>query len=328
MGGSSPMTAPRAESPIVAVVGDVMNDIVVAPQAEIDVATDTPSRIEVSRGGSAANQAAWLASLGAGVRFAGRAGASDIAGHRHALQCLGVDVRLGEDADVPTGSVVVLVAADGERSMFTDRGANRNLSGDDLDGLLDGVAESGGLLHISAYQLFEPLTRQILRAVWARAERAGIPRSVDPGSFAGVRDAGRESFLAWTAGASLVFPNFAEGRLLSGEEEPEAIVSSLLDTYRIVALKLGRAGALVGSTDGTRVRLAAEPAPVLDSTGAGDAFCAGFLARFVRGAGLAQCTADALASSAAVIGQIGARPSGKAKCPQVETGVDRHRLAR
>ncbi|MDA8264743.1 MAG: PfkB family carbohydrate kinase [Actinomycetota bacterium] len=297
--------APRG-SALVAVVGDVMNDVVVRPLRAIEHATDTPSEIEFSHGGSGANQAAFLAALGIHVRFVGRAGVRDASGHRQSLERLGVEVRLGEDPDLPTGTVVVLVSADGERSMFTDRGANRRLGAGDLEGVLDGAA----LLHISAYQLLEPQTRRAIRTLLAAARRAGIPTSVDPSSHAGLRAAGRAAFFKWTAGARLVFPNLDEGRLLSGEVEPEAIVSSLLRSYEIVALKLGGDGALAGTAEGERVRLAARTATVVDSTGAGDAFCAGFLARFVDGGSLAECTAGALQAAAGTVERVGARPPG------------------
>ncbi len=286
------------------VVGDVMNDVVVRPQAPIDVATDTESKIDFSFGGSAANQAAWLAALGSATRFAGRAGVADGAGHRQALQQFGVDVRLAEDSGLATGTVVVLVSPDGERSMFTDRGANRHLGAADLAGVLEGARH----LHVSAYQLFEPASRPAVRALCTNALRLGIPVSVDPATFAGIRDAGAEAFLDWTCGTRLLFPNLDEGRLLTGEENPEGILACLLDHYPVVALKLGPAGALAGSADGWRVRLAAEPAAVVDSTGAGDAFCAGFLRQFVEGASLQECTAAAVAVASGALGQAGARP--------------------
>jgi sugar/nucleoside kinase (ribokinase family) len=300
--GDNHVTAPAAA--LVVVVGDVMNDVVVRPQAAIDFATDTPSHIEFSSGGSAANQAAWLAALGTRVRFAGRVGTSDAGEHARALERLGVDSRLTVDTAASTGTVVVLVSADGERSMFTDRGANRHLAGADLDGLLEGA----DLLHISAYQLFEPQSRLAVRALWDAATRAGIPRSVDPSSFAGIRDAGREAFLEWTSGARLVFPNLDEGRLLTGKDDAEAIVASLLEWYPIVALKLGPEGALASTREGGWVRMAAATTTVVDSTGAGDAFCAGFLACFVRDESLEACTEGALRAAARVIGQAGARP--------------------
>jgi len=188
--------------------------------------------------------------------------------------------------------------------MFTDRGANRRLGAGDLEGVLEGA----GLLHVSAYQLFEPYSRAAIRALWDTARGGGIATSVDPGTFAGIRDVGREAFLEWTSGGRLVFPNLDEGRLLTGEDDPEAIVTRLLESYELVALKLGPGGALAGSADGRRVRLAAEAATALDSTGAGDAFCAGFLASYLRAGTLEECTAAAVKTAAGVMGRAGARP--------------------
>ena len=290
---------------VVVVVGDVINDIIVRPQGPIDVGTDTPSQIERSPGGSGANQAAWLAALGTPVRFAGRVGVTDAAYHRTALEQLGVDTWLTPDVEVVTGTIVVLVSPDGERSMFTDRGANRGLRAADLPARL---LENARLLHVSGYQLFEPGTRSAVRRLWATALEAGVPTSVDPASLAGLREVGRQSFLEWTSGAQLVFPNLHEGQALTGRDEPDAIVAALLETYAVVALKLGAAGALVAAADGRRVPVAAQPAEVVDSTGAGDAFCAGFLTPWVRGGDLGECALNAVKTAARATGQVGARP--------------------
>jgi len=289
----------------VVVLGDVINDVIVRPRGPIAVGTDTPSSIERSPGGSGANQAAWLAALQTPVRFAARVGAPDAADHRKALEQLGVETCLAEDHDLPTGTIVVLVAPDGERSMFTDRGANLALRAADVPRhLLDDAV----LLHVSAYQLFEPEPRSAVRQLWAAALEAGIPVSIDPASVAGLREVGREQFLTWTAGAHLVFPNLDEGRLLTGLDEPDAIVAALLESYQVVALKLGPAGTLVGAADGRRFAVSAQPAAVVDSTGAGDAFCAGFLAAWVAGNDLDRCAAGAVDAAARAIGQVGARP--------------------
>ncbi len=289
----------------VVVVGDVINDVIVRPLGAMEAGTDTPSEIEQSPGGSGANQAAWLAALGTPVRFAGRAGAPDAAYHRAALEQLGVETWLAEDHELATGTIVVLVSPDGERSMFTDRGANRRLQAGDLPVRLLADAK---LLHVSAYQILEPATRTTVRDLWAAALDSGVPTSIDPASVAGLREFGPTEFLEWTSGTELVFPNLAEGRLLTGLEEPEAIVSALLSSYAVVALKLGAAGALVAGADGRQVRVPARPAAVVDSTGAGDAFCAGFLTHWVRGGELADCTAGAVAAAARALGQVGARP--------------------
>jgi len=291
--------------PLVVVIGDVINDVIVRPQGPIAVGTDTPSEIERSPGGSGANQAAWLAALDTAVRFVGRVGAHDAAYHRAALERLGVDTWLVADSDEATGTIVVLVGADGERSMFTDRGANAALGEADLP---DGVLDDAALLHVSGYQFFEPATRRLIRDLWARALDAGVETSVDPASVAGLSEVGAAPFLEWTSGARFVFPNLDEARLLSGREEPEAMVAELLETYPVVALKLGPAGALVASLDGLRVHVDAAPVHSLDSTGAGDAFCAGFLSCWAAGGDLESCALDAVSVAAKAVGQLGARP--------------------
>ena len=291
--------------PLVAIVGDVMNDVIVRPSGPTSARTDTPSRIARSPGGSGANQAAWLASFGVPVRFAGRVGAVDAEEHRLALAGTGVDARLVVVPDRPTGTVVALVGPDGERSMFTDRGANGVAVGGDLPAdLLDGAA----LLHLSAYHLFEESTRRALGPPWAQARASGLPLSVDPASVSGLVGCGADEFFRATEGASLLLPNLDEGRFLSGHDSPEDIVATLVDRYPLVVLKLGPDGALAGDSAGTRVRLAAETGEVLDSTGAGDAFCAGFLAPWIEGRDLAVCLAAALATAARAVGQVGARP--------------------
>jgi len=289
----------------VVVVGDVINDVIVRPRGPIQVGTDTPSHIGRSPGGSGANQAAWIGALQTPVRFAGRVGAPDAAYHSQALERLGVETWLAVDDDLETGTIVVLVSPEGERSMFTDRGANRRLETEDLPTRL---LENAGLLHVSAYQLFEPLPRTAVRQLWAAALDAGVPASVDPASLAGLRDIGPKLFFEWTSGARLVFPNLDEGRFLTGLDDPDAIVAALLELYPVVALKLGPAGALVGAADGFRVAVSAQLATVVDSTGAGDAFCAGFIASWSRGSDLDKCAEAAVAAAARAIGQVGGRP--------------------
>jgi sugar/nucleoside kinase (ribokinase family) len=296
----------------VLVVGDVMNDVVVRPRETFSPATDTASEIEWSPGGSGANQAAWLGHLAGEARFAGRAGTVDVAAHRQALAAVGVDAHISSDDSARTGTVVVIVSAEGERSMFTDRGANAGLGPYDLDPvLLDGV----GLLHISGYTLFEPAGRLGAARLAAAAKDSRIPISVDPSSTAGLRVSGARSFLEWTADADLLFPNLDEGRYLAGADDPDEIVSALLSSYRVVALKLGEEGCLVGGAEGERIHLGREiaggPEAVVDSTGAGDAFCAGFLARWVERASLAECAASAMAAARRAVRHLGARPVGQ-----------------
>lgn len=287
----------------VLVVGDVIDDVVVRPRRPTSPDSDTPARIAACPGGSGANQAAWLGALGADVRFAGRVAAADADRHTAALRAHGVDARLSEDPDAPTGRIVI-IAADGRRDMYTDRGANLNLTAADLpDDLLDGVA----LLHLSGYSLFDPSVRSAVLDLRARAP--GVRLSVDPASAAFLADVGPDRFRTWTAGAHLVFPNLAEARLLTGTNTAEEAATALTETYGTAAVTLGPHGALVATPDGTRVRLPAAPAPVVDPTGAGDAFTAGFLTAHLTGAGLEACTRTALAAASRAVASPGARPA-------------------
>jgi sugar/nucleoside kinase (ribokinase family) len=295
----------------VLVVGDVVDDEVVRPHGPLEWGGETRADIAATPGGSAANQAAWLASLGVPVRFAGRVGAADVARHTNALGRYGVDARLTADPVAPTGRVLVVVGPDGERDMYVDAGANRFLSVADLDdGLLHGV----GHAHLSGYSFFPPGPRAAVRDLAGRAAARGVTVSVDPASAAFLREVGPRAFLDWTRGAKILFPNLDEGRVLTGRTEPGEVAGALVRHYPLVVLKLGAAGVLAADRSGHRIRLPAPAVRAVDTTGAGDAFCAGFLARAAgSGAGM---TRVALAARVAagqdtalrVVTRLGARP--------------------
>jgi sugar/nucleoside kinase (ribokinase family) len=266
--------------PIV-VVGDVIDDVIVRLKGPIAADTDTPAEIVRRPGGSGANVAAWLAHLGAPVRFAGRVGAG---GH----ELPGVDARLAVDPTRPTGAIVVLVEG-GHRTMLTDRGANEALCADDLPpSLLDDAA----LLHVSGYTLFAPGPRAAALALMATARERGIPISVDCASAAFLREA--PAFAEWIRDAELCFAN----------EDEAAVLGEAALRQPVVVIKLGARGVRIGE-----VVLRALPAELVDPTGAGDAFCAGFLARHVAGDDVEECARAGLAAAAEAIARAGGRPS-------------------
>lgn len=290
------------------VVGDVINDLIVRPTTPISTGTDTPAVIEPALGGSGANLAAWMGASGAAVRFVGRAGAGDAAEHRAALEALGVDARISSDEHHPTGSIVVLVdPRTGERTMMTDRGASAWLGTADLPGsLLEGAA----LLHVSGYAFFSAITRPAIIALWELAGATGLERSVDPSSVAGLREMGVDAFLEWTAGADLCFPNLDEARLLTGRSDPAEALDRLAERYRTVVLSLGKQGA-VAQSGGEVIRrtpAAADEEALTDSTGAGDALCAGVLSARLAGQPLDQQLDAGMAAAALAIGRPGGRP--------------------
>jgi sugar/nucleoside kinase (ribokinase family) len=304
MGGQA-IQQGRKAAPRVLVCGDLINDMLVEARGDIVYGEDNQALIQGRPGGSAANQAAWLGWLGLDVVFAARAGAGDVDFHVGELARCQVDARLVADQAVPTGSIVVLVGPDGERTMITDRGANLRLSAADVPfGLLDGTS----LLHLTGYSFFEPGPREVVLGLLAEARRRGVPFSVDPGSAAFLARLAPGEFVRWTSGAAVCFPNRDEARVLTDETDPELMATRLTRDYGAVAMKLGSAGALLATPGAVPRRYTAHPAVVRDTTGAGDAFCAGFLAAWLTGSSLAGAANAGVSTAAAAVSVLGGRP--------------------
>ena len=282
------------------VVGDVVDDVVVRPLAGVTHASDTDAEIRRTDGGSAANVAAWLGHLGADVRFVGRAGIDGARRHTASLAAYGVDARISADPDLPTATLVALLDPTAERTMYVDRAANASLTAADLgDDVLDGV----GWLHLTGYSLFDDGVRPAVLDLVGRARSRGCGWSVDPSSVAFL--ARCPDFLAWVAEADLLLPNEDEARHLTGLADPDAAALALGRSD--VVVKLGSDGAVCAS-GGALHRVAALPTSVVDTTGAGDAFAAGYLTARVTGAGTDDALASGAAAAARAVTKLGARP--------------------
>lgn len=285
----------------IVVLGDVMFDVVVRLSVPLVSGSDAPAVIRFHGGGSAANTAAWLAEAGAEPVLVGRVG-DDERGRaaRDELRAAGVDAVLAADPALPTGTCVVFVGPDGERTMAPDAGANDGLSDADLP---DDLLVAGGHLHVAGYALLRPGSRPAARAAISRALEHGMTVSVDPSSAALLSP----EFLDHAEGAGLLLPNAAEAQMLSGGRDPERAARALATRFREVVVTLGAEGALW--TDGHEsVRADAVPVEAaVDSTGAGDAFAAGLLAARLDGA----APAEALAAGASLAAQAVARPGGR-----------------
>jgi sugar/nucleoside kinase (ribokinase family) len=288
----------------VLIVGDIIDDIVVTPLDRVTRDSDTTSHIRHTPGGSAANQAAWLGWAGAAVRFVARVGAADVERHLDELERFGVEAVLIPDPEAHTGSIVVMLDDDGNRTMYTDRGANLRLTIGDLSpSLLDGI----DALHVNGYALFSDEPRAAVVTLIEESRRRDIEITVDPCSAAYLAELGAGVFLRCTRGASVCLPNLDEGRVLTGFSEPADVVAALAEHYAVVALKLGSAGVLVGA--GGRVELIPSVATsVTDPTGAGDAFCAGFLRAWLDRRNPAEAARRGSALAARAVGTPGGRP--------------------
>jgi ribokinase len=284
------------------VLGDVMLDVVARLSGPLAPGSDSHSVIRFHGGGSAANTAAWLAAAGAEPLLAGRVG-DDERGRsvRDELRAAGVEAALGTDPELPTGTCIVLVGPDGERTMAPDAGANDALSDADVP---DDLLAAAGHLHVAGYALLRSGSRPAARAAISRALERGMSVSVDPSSAALLSP----TFLDHAEGAGLLLPNVEEARMLSGEHDPERAARALAARFGEVVVTLGAGGALW--TDGREsVRCDAVPVDaVVDSTGAGDAFAAGLLAARMNGAAPDEAMAAGARLAARAVSQPGGRP--------------------
>ena len=288
----------------VLVVGDVVNDVLVRPLGPVTPDSDTHAQILRRPGGSAANTASWLGSLGCPVDFVGRVGAHDRAYHADHLARLGVTAHLAADPERETGTIVVVLDG-GRRTMLVDRAANLALASADV---VPGLLEQACVLHMTGYSFFEAGVRGLALDLLARAGALRVPVSVDPSSVGFLQDVGAAQFLTWTSGARFCFPNRDEAAALAGTADPLEAAERLTASYEIVVVTLDGDGCVVAQRAVRPVLVPTPRLPAVDPTGAGDAFCAGFLDAWSRGEGPVDAAAAGCRVAARAVGRLGGRP--------------------
>ncbi|MGC4870328.1 carbohydrate kinase family protein [Micromonospora sp. DT53] len=289
------------------VVGDVITDVVAVLSGPLAAGSDTGAAISLGGGGQAANTAAWVAAQRVDVTLVGAVGDDDAGRDRVAeLDRAGVDCAIERVEGAPTGTVIVL-AADDERTMVSQRGANLRLSAAHVERAL-AAAPDAGHLHLSAYTLLDAESRGAgLRALAAARER-GLTISVDAASAAPLRRVGAAAFLSWVRDIDLLLVNADEATVLAGGLDPAAQGRVLSATARRVVVKRGAAGAVwVDRTTPVCVAPARRVA-VVDVTGAGDAFAAGLLTAWLAGATPTAALSRATDLGALAVSTAGARP--------------------
>lgn len=286
-------------------VGDLMVDVLAQLPAPLAVGSDTPAPVTFCGGGAAANVASWLAAAGSSVTFVGRVG-DDAAGREAVarLRAAGVVPAVSVDAALPTGCCIVLVDADGERTMVPSAGANANLAAMDVAAMLPPDADA---LYVSGYALFQPNARPFAIEAMTYARARGWLVAVDAASAVPLAAAGRDAFSRWLGRPALVFANEDEARVLA-DGPAETAVQQLAAQFGGAVVKRGATGA-VWSDGATVVSAPAKEVPVLDTTGAGDAFAAGFLHARLSGGTSAQWLAAGAELAAVAVQTVGARPA-------------------
>jgi len=260
-------------------------------------------RIELHTGGCAVNTGIACAKLGLRTAVMGKVGTDAFGDYiiqelqRHGIDTSGV-VR---DRVANTSSTMVMIGPDGERSFIHYPGANARLRGGDVD---MGMVKRGRILHVAGHNVMRGFDGPDAAAVLQAAHELGVNTSLDT---------------AWDASGQWLdliepclphidyfVPSFEEARMIAGREGPAEIAHFFLDYgIVVVALKMGQAGCYV--TDGQRaLRLPAYPVQVVDTTGAGDCFTAGFLAGLIRGWDLERTARFANAVGAMCVTSIGA----------------------
>jgi sugar/nucleoside kinase (ribokinase family) len=276
------------------VLGDANPDLVLT--GDVEPAFGQAERlVEGARftvGGSGAIVACGAVRLGLRVGFCGVVG-DDLLGRfmRDELEARGVDVTgLIAEPGRQTGVTVVL-ARPNDRAILTHAGT----IGDLRAGLIDAKAlESARHVHVSSYFLQQRLTPE-LPALFERVRARGATTSVDPNWDPSERwDGGLRDLLAHT---DLFLPNATEATRVADVAEPDEAVVALADIAAVVVAKSGAEGA-VAARGGQLVRASAPAIDALDTTGAGDAFDAGFLASWLAGDPLERSLAIANACGA------------------------------
>jgi len=275
----------------VATLGDVMLDVIVRLEQPLAHGDDVRAQTTAVAGGQAANVAAWAASLGAAARCIAKRG-DDAAGELVAreLAARGIEL-LGPIAAGATG-VVVSIVENGERSMASDRGVAPTLTPDELD---HEWLDACDVLHLSGYALLrEPIVDTALLAARVARER-GARISVDVAAWTEVRAFGPVRFreLLDTLAPDVLFATEAEWEMLGGAylTAPTGVI------------KRGARGCIVVTAD-ARLDLAPLETEVVDTTGAGDAFAAGFL----LGGSLEDAARRGLECAARCVARVGSFP--------------------
>ena len=262
---------------------------------------------EVS-GGSAGNTAAGLAALGIRTGFIGQV-ADDQLGqiYKHDIEAQGVDFLVPARADVgATARCLILVTPDAQRTMNTFLGAAQRLEAKDVD---LGAVAGAGITYLEGY-------------LWDPAEpRAAMEAAIDAAHGAGRKVAftlsdsfcisrHRDSFLKLIDDRriDILFANEAEITELAGESDFDAAIAAVAPKVATLVVTRSEQGA-IAVAGGERASVPAEPIErLVDTTGAGDLFAAGFLAGEARGLGLEVSLKLGAIAAAEVIQHYGARP--------------------
>ncbi len=285
-------------------IGDIMLDVTAVVGGPIRQGVETRAAISTQGGGAAANVASWLAVNGTPAHLVVRIG-DDVVGQTVLadLRKYGVTYSHTVIPGANTGTVIVLVDALGERTMFPDSGANSGLGLKDLPPLDDVTA-----VYLSGYPLVNPLSRSGALDILRVLNSQSLPVIFDPSTVGVLLEVGLDQIREWLTLVDVVILNEEEAHFLSGKSNPVEAAEELLTLTPLVVIKRGSMGALARARGSDSVQISAVQATLVDTTGAGDAFAAGFIQSWMNPGDLMQALECAVSLAAQCVSVVGARP--------------------
>ncbi len=284
-------------------IGDLALDVISQLKEPINYGNDTASRISSHPGGQAANVATWITRTHSKAQLVARVG-NDPVGFAliSDLDKYGVEHMNLMHSGRPTGVVVILVDSNGERTMFPDNGANADLEVSDLPPLddVDGV-------YLSGYALLDFRSRDSVLAMIKKIKAAGKPIYFDPTTTGAMKIVSREEVLSWVSLMDGILLNSEEALYLGDAKDVEGAEKNLTAFTPLVVIKLGSRGAMAVH-NGTIARVSAVTTSVVDTTGAGDSFAAGFIPMWLETNDLEAALSAGTALAAKCVATVGARP--------------------
>lgn len=275
--------------------------------------------IEVS-GGSAANTLAGIASLGGNGAYLGKVRNDTLGGvFSHDIKAIGVDFRTPPAAEgATTARCLIFVTPDAQRTMQTYLGISVELGPDDID---EGAIRDSRITYLEGYLFDPPAAKKAFVKAAEIAHAAGRKVALtlsDPFCV----DRHRAEFMHLISGhVDIVFANEAEVKSLFEVDDFDATLQQMRGHCEIAALTRSEKGAVIVAGDEIHVVDAAPVDKVVDTTGAGDLFAAGFLYGLTRDRSLADCGRIGGLAAAEIIGHYGARPEVSLAKLLAESGI-------
>ena len=234
-------------------------------------------------GGSACNTVVGVGKLGGAARFIGKCGSGAMGDFfRNDLRRQNVEPALLH-SDSPTGRVLAIITPDAQRSMFTFLGASAEIRPQDIT---KAFFKNAAIVHVEGYLLFNP---ELILKVLKAAKSAGAKISLDLASFNVVQESHGQLQQIVKSFVDILLANEDEALAYTGEKDEIRAIRAMAADAEIAVLKVGERGSFIAYRNQI---IPIEPktgAPVIDSTGAGDLWAAGFLYGLVNGYALEQC---------------------------------------